>query len=117
VYRTGWAVEKMSKSFYNVVNPDAICEEYGADTLRLFEMFLGPLEQYKPWNTAGIEGVHRFVQKFWRWLHGEGDALELNDEPAPDQAMRVLHQTIEKVTKDIEALSFNTSVSQFMIAV
>lgn len=117
IYRCGWAIEKMSKSFYNVVNPDAICAEYGADTLRLFEMFLGPLEQYKPWNTAGIEGVHRFVQKLWRWLHGEGDTLELSDEPAPDQAMRILHQTIEKVTKDIESLSFNTSVSQFMIAV
>jgi leucyl-tRNA synthetase len=118
VYRCGWAVEKMSKSFYNVVNPDRICEEYGADTLRLFEMFLGPLEQYKPWNTSGIEGVARFVQKLWRWVHaGDGEALSVNDEPAPEAALRLLHQTIEKVTRDIETLNFNTSVSQFMICV
>ena len=117
VYRTGTAIEKMSKSFYNVVNPDQICEQYGADTLRLFEMFLGPLEQYKPWNTSGIEGVARFVQKLWRWTHDENDSLLANDTPAPEAAMRLLHQTIEKVTKDIETLSFNTSVSQFMICV
>lgn len=118
VYRCGWAVEKMSKSFYNVVNPDRICEQYGADTLRLFEMFLGPLEQYKPWNTSGIEGVARFVQKLWRWVHNDdGETLSLSDAPAPEAALRLLHQTIEKVTRDIETLNFNTSVSQFMICV
>jgi leucyl-tRNA synthetase len=118
IYKCGVAIEKMSKSFFNVVNPDAICEEYGADTLRLFEMFLGPLEQYKPWNTSGIEGVFRFIQKLWRWAHGgEGEELAL-DGPAPTvEQTRLLHQTIEKITKDIEALSFNTSVSQFMICV
>ncbi|RZA08832.1 MAG: leucine--tRNA ligase [Proteobacteria bacterium] len=118
VYRCGWAVEKMSKSFYNVVNPDIICEQYGADTLRLFEMFLGPLEQYKPWNTSGIEGVARFVAKLWRWVHkDDSEELSLDDSPAPEAALRLLHQTIEKVTRDIETLNFNTSVSQFMICV
>lgn len=123
VYRCGSAVEKMSKSFFNVVNPDSISDEYGADTLRLFEMFLGPLEQFKPWNTSGIEGVARFVQKLWRWTHsgsgggGESETLQATDTPASPAALRVLHQTIDKVTRDIEALSFNTSVSQFMIAV
>ena len=119
VYRCGTAVEKMSKSFYNVVNPNQICEEYGADTLRLFEMFLGPLEQSKPWNTAGIEGVFRFIQKLWRWVHGgeNSDTLLLDDKPAPEACLRLLHQTIEKVTKDIETLNFNVCVSQFMICV
>jgi leucyl-tRNA synthetase len=118
IYRTGHAVEKMSKSFFNVVNPDSICEEYGADTLRLFEMFLGPLEQYKPWNMSGIEGVFRFVQKLWRWMHnGEGEELALSGGPVPEAATRLLHQTIEKITRDIETLNFNTSVSQFMICV
>lgn len=118
IYRCGVAIEKMSKSFYNVVNPDAICEEYGADTLRMFEMFLGPLEQYKPWNMSGIEGVFRFLQKLWRWAHGgESDELALVDGPMPDASLRVLHQTIEKVTRDIESLNFNTSISQFMISV
>ncbi len=118
MYRCGWAVEKMSKSFFNVVNPDSVCEEYGADTLRLFEMFLGPLEQYKPWNTAGIEGVNRFVQKLWRWLHdGEGDEIVTEGKAPGEAELRLLHQTIEKVTRDIETLNFNTSVSQFMICV
>ena len=117
IYRCGSAVEKMSKSFFNVVNPDLVCEEYGADTLRLFEMFLGPLEQFKPWNMSGIEGVFRFLQKFWRWSHGgdEAEAIALNDSPVPEASLRVLHQTIEKVTQGIETLNFNTCVSQFMI--
>jgi leucyl-tRNA synthetase len=118
IYRTGHAVEKMSKSFFNVVNPDSICEEYGADTLRLFEMFLGPLEQYKPWNMSGIEGVFRFVQKLWRWMHGgEGEELALDGGAPSEASVRLLHQTIEKITRDIETLNFNTSVSQFMICV
>jgi leucyl-tRNA synthetase len=120
MYRCGSAVEKMSKSLYNVVNPDRVCDEYGADTLRLFEMFLGPLEQSKPWNTSSIEGVFRFLQKLWRWAHGGDDraeALSANDVAAPDEAMRVLHQSIEKITRDVEAMSFNTVVSQLMILV
>jgi leucyl-tRNA synthetase len=120
VYRCGTAVEKMSKSFFNVVNPDHVCDEYGADTLRLFEMFLGPLEQYKPWNTSGIEGVFRFLQKLWRWLHGADERTEefaLNNDPVPEASLRLLHQTIDKITRDIETLNFNTCVSQFMICV
>jgi leucyl-tRNA synthetase len=118
IYRCGTAIEKMSKSFFNVVNPDSVCDEYGADTLRLFEMFLGPLEQYKPWNTAGIEGVSRFVQKLWRWIHaGETDQIKIEGKAPGEAELRLLHQTIEKVTRDIETLNFNTSVSQFMICV
>jgi leucyl-tRNA synthetase len=120
VYRVGHAVEKMSKSLYNVVNPDKVCDEYGADTLRLFEMFLGPLEQSKPWNTSSIEGVFRFLQKLWRWTHGGDDraeAIAANDAPAADDALRTLHQSIEKITRDIEAMNFNTVVSQLMICV
>ena len=111
-------VEKMSKSKYNVVNPDAICEEYGADSLRLYEMFLGPLEQAKPWNTAGISGVHAFLKKLWKLYHsGEGGQFHLEEgEPGPE-ALKVLHKTIRKVEEDIEALSFNTTVSTFMICV
>lgn len=116
-YRCGWAVEKMSKSFYNVVNPDRVCEEYGADTFRLFEMFLGPLEQNKPWNTSGIDGVHRFLLKSWRWIHGENGATATDTAPVAMEHLRLLHQTIEKITKDIEALAFNTCVSQLMICV
>ncbi len=120
VYKCGHAVEKMSKSLYNVVNPDSVCDEYGADTLRLFEMFLGPLEQSKPWNTSSIEGVFRFLQKLWRWAHGgddkNEDVLAVSD-PAPEAAMRLLHQSIEKVTRDIEHMNFNTCISQFMICV
>jgi leucyl-tRNA synthetase len=115
IYRCGSAVEKMSKSLFNVVNPDVVCDEYGTDTLRLFEMFLGPLEQSKPWNMSGIEGVFRFLQKFWRWAHTEGDELVFNDAKVPDQALRVLHQTIMKITQGIDTLNFNTCVSQFMI--
>ncbi|MGZ3650264.1 MAG: leucine--tRNA ligase [Bdellovibrionota bacterium] len=120
VYRCGHAVEKMSKSLYNVVNPDRVCDEYGADTLRLFEMFLGPLEQSKPWNTSSIEGVFRFLQKLWRFAHGGDDRAEevvASDAAAPDDAMRLLHQSIEKITRDIEAMNFNTVVSQLMICV
>jgi len=117
IVRCGWAVEKMSKSFFNVVNPDSICEEYGADTLRLFEMFLGPLEQFKPWNTQGIEGVSRFLQKLWRWTHENETDLCVNNDPVPEASLRLLHQTIDKITKDIDSLNFNTCVSQFMICV
>lgn len=109
-------VEKMSKSKYNVVTPDDICDEYGADTLRLYEMFLGPLEQAKPWNTAGITGVFGFLKKLWR-LYFDESGLIVNSNPASPEALKTLHKTIKKVTEDIEAFSFNTSVSQFMIAV
>jgi leucyl-tRNA synthetase len=109
-------VEKMSKSKYNVVNPDQICIDYGADSLRLYEMFLGPLEQYKPWNTAGITGVHSFLKKLWK-LYFDDNGLKVNDaEPTKDN-LKTLHKTIKKVEEDIENFSFNTSVSTFMIAV
>ncbi|WP_425076691.1 leucine--tRNA ligase [Psychroserpens sp. S379A] len=109
-------VEKMSKSKYNVVNPDHICEQYGADSLRLYEMFLGPLEQAKPWNTAGITGVHGFLKKLWK-LYIDDNGLKVNDaEPSKDN-LKTLHKTIKKVEEDIENFSFNTSVSTFMIAV
>ena len=109
-------VEKMSKSKYNVVNPDAICEAYGADALRLYEMFLGPLEQYKPWNTAGITGVFSFLKKLWK-LYVNETGLRVTEEAPPKEALKTLHKTIKKVTEDIEQFSFNTSVSNFMIAV
>jgi leucyl-tRNA synthetase len=109
-------VEKMSKSKYNVVNPDAICEAYGADALRLYEMFLGPLEQYKPWNTAGITGVFSFLKKLWK-LYIIETGLRVTEEAPPKEALKTLHKTIKKVTEDIEQFSFNTSVSNFMIAV
>ena len=110
-YVCGWAVEKMSKSMFNVVNPDDICEQYGADTLRLYEMFLGPLEQSKPWDTKGIDGVHRFLKKFWRMFEGLNDAQPTRDE------LKALHNLIGKEQEDIENFSFNTTVSAFMIAV
>lgn len=111
-------VEKMSKSKFNVVNPDDICEEYGADTLRMYEMFLGPLEQSKPWNTAGITGVHGFLKKLWKLFHsGEEESFFLSDENPPKESLKTLHKTIQKVEEDIENFSFNTSVSTFMIAV
>ncbi len=111
-------VEKMSKSKYNVVNPDRICEEYGADSLRLYEMFLGPLEQSKPWNTAGISGVHGFLKKLWKLYHqGAERHFEVLDEAAGRDSLKTLHKTIKKVTEDIEAFSFNTTVSSFMICV
>jgi leucyl-tRNA synthetase len=116
VYKVGREVEKMSKSKYNVVNPDQICEEYGADSLRLFEMFLGPLEQAKPWKTSGISGVHSFLKKLWKLYHN-GENFEVSDaEPTKDE-LKTLHKTIKKVEEDIENFSFNTSVSTFMIAV
>ncbi|MBE9575535.1 leucine--tRNA ligase [Flavobacterium proteolyticum] len=115
-YIVGREVEKMSKSKYNVVNPDDICNEYGADTLRLYEMFLGPLEQAKPWNTAGITGVYGFLKKLWRLYFDDNGLNITNDEPTADM-YKSLHKTIKKVTEDIENFSFNTSVSQFMICV
>ncbi len=116
VYKVGREVEKMSKSKYNVVNPDQICEDYGADSLRLYEMFLGPLEQAKPWNTAGITGVHGFLKKLWK-LYVDDNGLKITDaEPTKDN-LKTLHKTIKKVEEDIENFSFNTSVSTFMIAV
>jgi leucyl-tRNA synthetase len=117
-YIVGREVEKMSKSKYNVVNPDAICEEYGADSLRLYEMFLGPLEQAKPWNTAGISGVYGFLKKLWKLYHGgpEGTFM-ISDEPASADSLKTLHRTIKKAEEDIDQFSFNTSVSTFMICV
>ena len=109
-------VEKMSKSKYNVVSPDTICEDYGADALRLYEMFLGPLEQYKPWNTAGITGVFSFLKKLWR-LYVNDSVIIVSEELPSKEALKTLHKTIKKVTEDIEQFSFNTSVSNFMIAV
>ena len=110
-YICGWAVEKMSKSMFNVVNPDDICDTYGADTLRLYEMFLGPLEQSKPWDTKGIDGVNRFLKRFWRLFDN------LSDEKATPEELKVLHKLIGKEQEDIEAFSFNTTISAFMIAV
>jgi len=115
-YITGREVEKMSKSKYNVVNPDDICEQYGADTLRLYEMFLGPLEQAKPWNTAGISGVYNFLRKLWR-LYFSDNGWQVTDEVPTAEMLKTLHKTIKKVNEDIENFSFNTSVSQFMICV
>ena len=114
-YIVGREVEKMSKSKYNVVNPDAICAQYGADTLRMYEMFLGPIEQAKPWNTAGISGVSNFLNKFWRLFHSGEDFVVSDDKPTKE-SLKTLHKTIEKVTQDIEQFSLNTSVSAFMIA-
>ncbi|WP_314082246.1 class I tRNA ligase family protein [Capnocytophaga gingivalis] len=115
-YITGREVEKMSKSKYNVVNPDDICEQYGADTLRLYEMFLGPLEQAKPWNTAGISGVYNFLRKLWH-LYFNDNGWQVTDEAPTPEMLKALHKTIKKVNEDIENFSFNTSVSQFMICV
>ena len=115
-YVCGWAVEKMSKSMYNVVNPDDIVEKYGADTLRLYEMFLGPLEQSKPWDTNGIDGVHRFLKKLWGLFYKDNNLL-INDETPTAEELKVLHKTIKKITFDIENFSYNTSVSAFMICV
>lgn len=109
-YLCGWAVEKMSKSMYNVVNPDLIVEQYGADTLRMYEMFLGPLEQSKPWDTKGIDGVHKFLRRLWRMVDGATDAKPTDAE------LKTLHRAIEKVSSDIESFSFNTAISAFMIA-
>ena len=116
VYKVGRDVEKMSKSKYNVVNPDDIVADYGADSLRLYEMFLGPLEQYKPWNTAGITGAHNFLKKMWKLYVGQ-ENLNVNDVEPTKNNLKTLHKTIKKVEEDIENFSFNTSVSTFMIAV
>ena len=118
-YVCGWAIEKMSKSMFNVVNPDMIVERYGADTLRLYEMFLGPLEQSKPWDTNGIDGCHRFLKKFWGLFfdNRESDQLTINDEPATKEQLKSVHKLIKKITADIENFSFNTAVSAFMICV
>ena len=115
-YIVGREVEKMSKSKFNVVNPDDICVDYGADTLRMYEMFLGPLEQAKPWNTAGITGVHNFLKKLWKLYHNNEEFAVTDAEPSKD-SLKTLHKTIKKVTEDIENFSFNTSVSTFMICV
>ena len=115
-YICGWAVEKMSKSMYNVINPDMIVERYGADTLRLYEMFLGPLEQSKPWDTNGIDGVHRFLRKLWG-LYYSADGLRVTDTPATKEELKSLHKLIRKVTQDVEQFSFNTSVAAFMICI
>jgi len=116
-YICGWEVEKMSKSLHNVQNPDDLIEKYGADTLRLYEMFLGPIEQSKPWDTNGIEGVFRFIRKLWRLYHDKNNRWNISDEPSTEQELRVLHKTIRKVSDDIEKFSFNTAVSSFMICV
>ena len=111
-YICGWAVEKMSKSMFNVVNPDDIVDRYGADTLRLYEMFLGPLEQSKPWDTNGIDGVNRFLKKLWKLYDGGVD-----DSTPSAESLKTLHTLIKKVTSDIEQFSYNTSVAAFMICV
>lgn len=116
-YICGWEVEKMSKSKYNVVNPDDIIERYGADTLRLYEMFLGPLEQFKPWNTNGIDGVKKFLGKLWRLFHNNQGEFEVSDAAPSKDELKSLHKTIKKAEEDIERYSFNTSVSTFMICV
>ena len=115
-YICGWAVEKMSKSMFNVVNPDDIVERYGADTLRLYEMFLGPLEQSKPWDTNGIDGVHRFLKRLWSLFYRDEQLLLTSEKPTADE-LKILHKTIKKINFDIENFSYNTSVSAFMICV
>lgn len=116
-YICGWTVEKMSKSMFNVVNPDVICQRYGADTLRMYEMFLGPLEQSKPWDTNGIDGVHRFLKKFWRLFFDKNGELAVTNNPPVEKELKILHNLIRKVEDDIESFSFNTTISAFMIGV
>jgi leucyl-tRNA synthetase len=116
-YHCGFEVEKMSKSKYNVVNPDDIIEKYGADTLRLYEMFLGPLEQFKPWNTNGIDGVFKFLKKLWKLFHDTAGEIEISEEKTSAEELKVLHKTIKKIHEDLEQYSFNTSISAFMICV
>ena len=116
-YICGWAVEKMSKSMFNVVNPDFIVEQYGADTLRMYEMFLGPLEQSKPWDTNGIDGVHKFLRRFWRLFFDRNGEWAVNNEQPTDKELKTLHKTIKKIREDIENFSFNTSVAAFMICI
>ncbi|MGE0589756.1 MAG: leucine--tRNA ligase [Cyclobacteriaceae bacterium] len=114
-YICGSAIEKMSKSYFNVINPDKIIESYGADTLRMYEMFLGPLEQSKPWNTSGIDGVYKFLRRFWNLFHNQQGKLEVSDAEPTNQELKVLHKTLKKIEQDIDNFSFNTSVSEFMI--
>jgi leucyl-tRNA synthetase len=116
-YHCGWEVEKMSKSFHNVVNPDDLIQRYGADTLRLYEMFLGPLEYAKPWDTNGIEGVFRFMKKLWRLYHNSNNEFEVSNDQPTAAELKVLHKTIKKIGEDIEKFAFNTAVSSFMICV
>ena len=116
-YVCGWAIEKMSKSMFNVVNPDMIVEKFGADTLRLYEMFLGPVEQSKPWDTNGIDGVHRFLKKFWSLFYNRQDQYLVTDEAPNAAELKAVHKLIKKVTGDIENFSYNTSISAFMICV
>ncbi|MDP4226388.1 MAG: leucine--tRNA ligase [Bacteroidota bacterium] len=116
-YVCGWSVEKMSKSMFNVVNPDDVVEKYGADTLRMYEMFLGPIDQSKPWDTNGIDGVHKFLRKFWKLFHDKDNKPCLSDEAPSADELKILHKTIQKIQSDIEGFSFNTSVSAFMICV
>ena len=116
-YICGWAVEKMSKSMFNVVNPDVIVDEYGADTLRLYEMFLGPLEASKPWDTNGIDGVHKFLKKLWRLFHNDKNEFVISSDEPTKAEYKILHKSIKKIQDDIERFSFNTSVSAFMICV
>ena len=116
-YICGWAIEKMSKSMFNVVNPDTICAHYGADTLRMYEMFLGPLEQSKPWDTNGIDGVHRFLKKFWRLFFDKNGNNVITGLLPDDKELKILHNLIHKVEEDIENFSFNTTISAFMISV
>ena len=115
-YICGWEVEKMSKSKFNVVNPDVLIEKYGADTLRMYEMFLGPIEHSKPWNTNGIEGVFKFVRKFWNLFHNDDDLFEVSEAQPSKEEFKILHQLIKKIEDDIEQFSLNTSISNFMIA-
>jgi leucyl-tRNA synthetase len=116
IFKVGREVEKMSKSKYNVVNPDEICDQYGADTLRMYEMFLGPIEQAKPWNTAGISGVHNFLKKYWRLFYNDNQLIITDIKPSKGE-LKILHETIKKINNDIENFSFNTCVSSFMICV
>ncbi len=116
-YICGWAVEKMSKSMFNVVNPDVIVDEYGADTLRLYEMFLGPLEASKPWDTNGIDGVHKFLKRLWRLFHNDNNEFVISTDEPTKAEYKILHKSIKKIQEDIERFSFNTSVSAFMICV
>jgi leucyl-tRNA synthetase len=119
-YICGWVIEKMSKSMFNVVNPDMIVEKYGADTLRLYEMFLGPVEQSKPWDTNGIDGCHRFLKKFWNLFFGsrsDSEAMLPLDGEATSEMQKSVHKLIKKVTQDIETFSYNTSIAAFMICV
>jgi leucyl-tRNA synthetase len=116
-YVCGWAVEKMSKSMYNVVNPDMIVERHGADTLRMYEMFLGPVEQSKPWDTNGIDGVHRFLKKLWNLFYAKDGSFLPAEGEATKEELKSIHKLIKKVTGDIEVFSYNTSISAFMICV